>query len=54
MFDFANYTYSGMLSIVSAVFGITYPLISSSIERIDEKYGSSMLTSRFSKEFHFT
>ena len=53
MFDFTNYTYSGMLSIVSAVFGIAYPLINSSIERIDEKYDSSMLTSRFSNEFHF-
>lgn len=53
MFDFTNYTYSGMLSIVAAVFGIAYPLINSSIERIDEKYGSSMLTSRFSNEFHF-
>lgn len=42
-----------MLSIVAAVFGIAYPLINSSIERIDEKYGSSMLTSRFSNELHF-
>lgn len=42
-----------MLSIVAAVFGIAYPLINSSIERIDEKYDSSMLTSRFSNEFHF-
>lgn len=53
MFDFTNYTYSGMLAIVAAVFGIAYPLINSSIERIDEKYDSSMLTLRFSNEFHF-
>lgn len=42
-----------MLSIVAAVFGIAYPLINSSMERIDEKYDSSMLTTRFSNEFHF-
>lgn len=42
-----------MLAIVAAVFGIAYPLINSSIERIDEKYDSSMLTLRFSNEFHF-
>ena len=44
MFDFTNYTYSGMLSIVAAVFGIAYPQINASIERIDDKYGSSLLT----------
>lgn len=53
MFDFTNYTYSGMLSIVAAVFGIAYPLINSSVERIDEKYDSSVLTTRFTDEFHF-
>lgn len=37
MFDFTNYTYSGMLSIVAAVFGIAYPQINASIERIDDK-----------------
>ena len=54
MFDFTNYTYSGMLSIVAAVFGIAYPQINASIERIDDKYGSSLLTSRLKNEKAFT
>lgn len=54
MFDFINYTYSGMLSIVAAVFGIAYPQINASIERIDDKYGSSLLTTRLKNEKAFT
>lgn len=54
MFDFTNYTYSGMLSIVAAVFGIAYPQINASIERIDDKYGSSLLTTRLKNEKAFT
>lgn len=54
MFDFTNYTYSGMLSIVAAVFGIAYPQINASIERIDDKYGSSLLTTRLKNEKVFT
>lgn len=50
MFDFTNYTYSGLLSLVSAVFGISYPLILDNITRIDEKYGSTLLTKYFLKE----
>ena len=53
MFDFTNYTYSGMLSIVAAVFGIAYPQINASIERIDDKYGSSLLTTRLKNEKAF-
>ena len=53
MFDFTNYTYSGMLSIVAAVFGIAYPQINASIERIDDKYGSSLLTTRLKNEMAF-
>lgn len=53
MFDFTNYTYSGMLSIVAAVFGIAYPQINASIERIDDKYGSSLLTKRLKNEKAF-
>lgn len=52
MFDFTNYTYSGMLSIVAAVFGIAYPQINASIERIDDKYGSSLLTMRLKMRRH--
>lgn len=53
MFDFTNYTYSGMLSIVAAVFGIAYPQINASIERIDDKYSSSLLTMRLKNEKAF-
>ena len=53
MFDFTNYAYSGMLSIVAAVFGIAYPQINASIERIDDKYGSSLLTTRLKNEKAF-
>ena len=27
MFDFVNYTYSGVLSILSTLFGLSYPLV---------------------------
>lgn len=50
MFDFANYTYSGLLSLVSAVFGISYPLILDAISNIDKKYGTTILTQYFLKE----
>ncbi len=53
MFDFINYTYSGMLAIVAAVFGIAYPQINCSIERVDDKYHSSMLTARFRRQISF-
>lgn len=50
MFDFTNYTYSGLLSLVSAVFGISYPLILDAISNIDNKYGTTILTQYFLKE----
>ena len=50
MFDFTNYTYSGLLSLVSAVFGISYPLILDAISNIDNKYETTILTHYFLKE----
>ena len=50
MFDFVNYTYSGVLAILSALFGLSYPLILSCIEKIDVKYHSTRLTARFLEE----
>ncbi len=50
MFDFTNYTYSGLLSLVSAVFGISYPLILDSIARLDDKYGGTIITQGFLHE----
>lgn len=52
-FDFTNYTYSGFLSLISALFSIAYPQIISSIERVDTRYNSTLLTSRFKKEISF-
>lgn len=50
MFDFTNYTYSGLLSLVSAVFGISYPLMLDSIARLDDKYGSTIIMQGFLHE----
>lgn len=53
MFDFVNSTYSGILSIVSTLFGLSYPLIIGCIEKIDDKFSSSKLSERFMREFSF-
>lgn len=50
MFEFENSTYSGMLTILSCLFGIAYPLLLTSIERIDSKYKSTLLIRRFKTE----
>ena len=50
MFDFVNYTYSAVVSILSALFGLSYPLILGCIERIDTKYKSTRLSARFLEE----
>lgn len=49
-FDFTNYTFSGLLSVLAALYGIGYPLIIQSIERIYSQYDSSLLSNRFTKE----
>lgn len=53
MFDFPNYTYSGILSILSMLFGLSYPLVIGCIERIDNKYKSTKLSERFLGESVF-
>ena len=53
MFDFVNYTYTGVLSVISTLFGLSYPLILSCIEKIDAKYHSTKLSSRFLEERAF-
>ncbi|KGN83264.1 hypothetical protein HQ35_00390 [Porphyromonas cangingivalis] len=53
MFDFVNYTYSGMLAILATLFGLSYPLVISGIERIDTKYKSTTLSERFTNERSF-
>lgn len=53
MFDFVNYTYSGILSILSTLFGLSYPLVIGCIEKIDDKFGSTKLSERFMSEPSF-
>ena len=53
MFDFVNYTYSGVLSILSTLFGLSYPLVIGCIEKIDNKFGSTKLSERFMSEISF-
>lgn len=53
MFDFVNYTYSGVLSILSTLFGLSYPLVIGCIEKIDDKFGSTKLSERFMSETSF-
>lgn len=53
MFDFINYTYSGLLSIVAALMGLACPLIIGRVEAIDKRYHSSLLTRRFMHEVSF-
>ena len=47
MFEFVNYTYSGLISIIATLIGLAIPLIISRIEAIDKRYHSTLLTSRF-------
>ena len=53
MFDFLNTTYSGLLSILSALFGFSYPLVIGCIEKIDSKFGSTKLSERFQSEYSY-
>ncbi len=53
MFDFVNYTYSGVLAVLSTLFGLSYPLILGCIEKIDVKYHSTKLSARFLEERSF-
>ncbi len=50
IFDFTNYTFSGLLSILAALYGVGYPLIMQSIGRIYTQYDSTLLAKRFTKE----
>ena len=50
IFDFTNYTFSGLLSILASLYGVGYPLIMQSIGRIYTQYDSTLLANRFTKE----
>ncbi len=49
-FDFADYTYSGLLGLFSAVIGMCYPLMIQAIDRIDEKYQVVRFVELFKEE----
>ena len=53
MFDFVDNTYSGVLSILSCLLGMSYPLIVGCIEKIDSRFHSTKLTERFLREISF-
>ena len=53
VFDFTNYTFSGLLSILAALYGVGYPLIIQSIERIYTQYDSTLLSKRFTRELTY-
>ena len=50
MFNFFSNTYSAVVTIFAAILGISFPLILQSIQRIDEKYDSAVLSNRFEDE----
>ena len=50
MFHFFSNTYSAVVTIFAAILGISFPLILQSIQRIDEKYDSAVLSNRFEDE----
>lgn len=49
-FTFTDYTFSGLLSILAALYGVGYPLIIQSIERISAQYNSSHISEKFTRE----
>ena len=49
-FDFSDYTYSGLISIFSAIIGLCYPLLLQAIDRIDEKYHVIRFVELFKEE----
>ena len=50
MFDFEYHTFSCVVSVVAAILGMASPFLLQSIERIDTKYDSALLVSRFKRE----
>lgn len=52
-FDFVNGAYEWILSILSALFALAYPLILGCIERVDNKYHSTRLSTRLMEENSF-
>ena len=52
-FDFLYHSYTLTITIFAAVFGMAYPLMLQAIERIDDKYTSSVLSTDIRKRWQF-
>lgn len=52
-FDFLYHSYTLVITVFAAVFGMAYPLILQAIERIDTKYASSVLATDLRKRWQF-
>ncbi len=52
-FDFLYHSYTLTVTIFAAVFGMAYPLMLQAIERIDDKYTSSVLSTDLRKRWQF-
>ena len=53
MFDFYNNSYTVITGLFTVIFGMAFPLILQCIQRIDEKYNSSVISQEFDKEVSF-
>lgn len=52
-FEFSNNTVTLLISVFSVIVGMTYPILLQAIQRIDEQYESSRLSSLLTKEPKF-
>lgn len=53
MFDFYNNSYTFITGLFTVIFGMAFPLILQCIQRIDEKYNSSVISQEFENEASF-
>lgn len=53
LFDFYSGSYGLFTSLFAAIFGMSFPLILQCVQRIDEKYESSVITNNFDKELSY-
>ena len=51
--DFTNYTFSFLVSLIGTILGICYPLFLENIRKIDDQYQSTVLAKRFQEAFVF-
>ena len=49
-FEYLNNSFSGAISIFTAVFGMAYPLLQECVQRIEDKYICSRIARRFKSE----